>query len=201
MSGQYFEPDPIAASQSRTITVPLPSGSVDLLTDRGVFSPQRLDTGTSVLLRGLGDLSALPDLPIVDLGCGYGPIVCELAQAYPDREFWAVDVNRRARELCAENVANLGFNDRVRVLEPEEIPTEKIAGVISNPPIRIGKSALHELLECWLTAMDSEGESWLVVQKHLGADSLTSWLTDQGWPTTKESSKKGFRVLRVSSTG
>jgi 16S rRNA G1207 methylase RsmC len=199
VSEQYFESVPGSHDKRRSIRVKLPSGEVEMLTSGGVFSPTRLDLGTSVLLDALGDLAGLPEYPIVDLGCGYGPVVAHLALAYPDREFWAVDVNTRALELCAANMEALGISDRVRMVGPDEVPTEAVAGIVSNPPIRIGKEALHALLECWLGAVAHGGESWLVIQKNLGADSLTRWLNATGHPTGKVSSRKGFRVLRVES--
>ncbi len=197
MGDHYFESDPRSSSESRSINVSLPGGEIEMVTDGGVFSPKRLDPGTKVLIEGMGDLCGLPDAPIVDVGCGYGPIVAHLALTCPERQFWAVDVNSRARELCRTNMQALGLADRVQVLSPEEVPAHPIAGIVSNPPIRVGKSALHELLELWLSKVISGGESWLVVQKHLGADSLTKWLTEQGWPAEKVSSKKGSRLLRV----
>ena len=70
--------------------------------------------------------------------------------------------------------------------------------IYSNPPIRIGKSALHELLLAWLPRLRPDGHAYLVVQKHLGSDSLARWLADQGWPTTRLGSRAGYRVLDVS---
>ena len=199
MGEHYFDAEPRSSSGSRPIKVSLPGGEIEMVTDGGVFSPKRLDPGTKVLLEGMGDLCELPDAPIVDVGCGYGPIVAHLALTCADRRFWAVDVNARARELCRMNMEALGIADRVHVLSPQEIPAEAIAAMVSNPPIRVGKPALHELLEFWLSKVIAGGESWLVVQKHLGADSLKHWLTEQGWPTEKISSKKGYRLLRVGA--
>ena len=67
----------------------------------------------------------------------------------------------------------------------------------SNPPIRIGKQALHDLLLTWLPRLKPDGAAYLVVGKNLGADSLTAWLTSQDWPARKLASAKGFRVLKV----
>ena len=169
-----------------------------LRTDRGVFSPTRIDPGTKVLLRELGELDGLPDGPIVDLGCGYGPIACTLATRLADRTVWAVDVNERARSLCAANAAAAGFRDRVLVLSPEDVPQGPVAAIVSNPPIRIGKAALHELLAEWLERLAPRGIAWFVVQRHLGADSLARWLAEEGWEVVRERSRKGYRVLRVN---
>jgi 16S rRNA (guanine1207-N2)-methyltransferase len=76
-------------------------------------------------------------------------------------------------------------------------PGLAVDAIWSNPPIRIGKQALHDLLSSWLTRLVPGGAAWLVVQKHLGADSLARWLTDSGWDTTRVSSRGGYRILRA----
>lgn len=197
-SQHYFSADPSTPSQPTEIRLDLPDRTLKLRTDRGVFSPSRIDPGTRILLRELGELDGLPDGPILDLGCGYGPIACTLAARLPDRIVWAVDVNERARSLCAANAAAAGLRDRVRVLSPEEVPPGPVAAIVSNPPIRIGKAALHELLAEWLERLAPRGTAWFVVQRHLGADSLARWLADEGWEVVRERSRKGYRVLRVN---
>ena len=196
-SQHYFSADPSAPSHPAEISLDLPDLTLTLRTDRGTFSPTRVDPGTKVLLRELSELDNLPEGPVVDLGCGYGPIACTLARRMPDRTVWAVDVNERARSLCAANAVTAGVRDRVRVLSPEDVPPGPVAAIVSNPPIRIGKVALHELLAEWLERLAPRGAAWFVVQRHLGADSLARWLAEQGWGVVRERSRKGYRVLRV----
>jgi 16S rRNA G1207 methylase RsmC len=77
---------------------------------------------------------------------------------------------------------------------PEDVAFDAIW---SNPPIRVGKQALHALLVRWLARLADGGRAHLVVGKNLGSDSLQRWLTEQGWPTERMASERGFRVLRV----
>ena len=164
-----------------------------------MFSADRLDPGTAVLLRK-APLPA-PDLTgeLLDLGCGYGPIACVLATEAPHATVWAVDVNARARELAAANAAALGIADRVRVAAPDQVPAAvRFAQIWSNPPVRVGKPELHAMMETWLPRLTPDGVAWLVVAKHLGGDSLQRWLTQQGWPATRHASRQGYRVLRVT---
>jgi len=197
-TSQYFEPDPNVASRPRTVELVLPDMTLQLRTDRGVFSAASVDPGTKLLLleagrppTGVGDL--------LDLGCGYGPIALALARRAPDATVWAVDVNRRALDLCAANAEANGVQN-VRTVEPDDVPDDiRFTGIWSNPPIRIGKPALHDLLLRWLARLDTNALAWFVVQKHLGSDSLATWLTAQGWPATRRVSRSGYRVLEVAS--
>jgi 16S rRNA G1207 methylase RsmC len=134
----------------------------------------------------------------LDLGCGYGAIACALASVAPAAEVWAVDVNERALRLCRDNADRLGLGERLCARPPEEVPADVTFDEIwSNPPIRIGKPALHRLLLTWLPQLKADGRAVLVVSKNLGADSLQRWLVDQGFRCDRLGSAKGFRVLEV----
>ena len=88
--------------------------------------------------------------------------------------------------------------DRLRAVTPDQVPADVTFDEIwSNPPIRIGKQALHELLLTWLPRLAEGGRAVLVVGKNLGADSLQRWLAEQGYPAARLASAKGFRVLEV----
>lgn len=193
---QYFDEDPSVASDPLDVTWSLPDGPLVLTTDRGVFGYGQVDTGTKLLLVTLDAPPASGDL--LDLGCGTGAIACTMARRAPGATVWAVDVNRRARDLCAANAARHGLTN-VRVCAPGDVPDDvRFAAIWSNPPIRIGKSALHELLLHWLGRLAPGAAAHLVVQKHLGSDSLQRWLTEHGHPTDRVAIGAGFRVLRVT---
>jgi 16S rRNA (guanine1207-N2)-methyltransferase len=194
--GHYFDQDPAVASDRRTVPLVLPDLSVTLTTDRGVFGRDAVDPGTKLLLLEGPPPPAEGDL--LDLGCGYGPIAVALARRAPAARVWAVDVNRRALELCATNAEAAGVE--VRAATPDEVPTDvRFAGIWSNPPVRIGKGALHALLVTWLERLAPDGRAALVVHRHLGADSLARWLAEQGWPATRMGSRMGYRLLEVGS--
>ncbi len=162
----------------------------------GVFSGSRLDLGTSVLFRETEPPEGARRL--LDLGCGFGAIAVALARSVPGALVDAVDVNERALELTRENARRHGVGDRVSVGTPEEFdPAARYDEVWSNPPIRIGKDALHGLLTTWLARLTPDGVAHLVVGRNLGADSLARWLAGQGWDVVRTASAKGFRVLEV----
>lgn len=171
---------------------------LELVSAPGVFSAHRLDPGTAVLLRETDPPHQATRL--VDLGCGLGTLAIGLALHCPAARVDAVDVNDLALALTRENARRLGVGERVRTGRPEDFDRQETYDQLwSNPPIRIGKAALHRLLADWLPRLRPGGIAWLVVGKNLGADSLHRWLTDQGWPTRRHAAAKGFRVLRVRS--
>ena len=194
--GHYFAPEPEVASAPRPVAVTLAGRDLTLQTDRGVFSANRLDHGTAVLL----EKAPAPPLSgdLLDLGCGYGPIGIWLGLLAPRAKVWAVDVNARAVELAALNARAAGISQFV-ACTPEEVPVGiAFASIYSNPPVHVGKAELHRLLLHWLPRLAPGGSAWLVVQHHLGSDSLLRWLGEQGFEARKHASKKGYRVLEVS---
>jgi 16S rRNA G1207 methylase RsmC len=191
----YFTADPSVPFEREPFTAEVWGHELRLVSGSGVFSRGHLDTGTSVLFRETeppqeGD-------SFLDLGCGYGVVAAALATARPGARVWAVDVNERALLLTRENAAALGL-DGIAASTPDQVPGgETFDEIWSNPPVRIGKQALHHLLLHWLPRLRSGGRAVLVVGKNLGADSLQRWLVHEGWPTTRLASAKGFRVLEV----
>ncbi len=194
-SSHYFSPSPDAASRPSTVRLDLPDLSLVLRTDRGVFSGARIDPGTKYLLTEAPAPPAGGDL--ADIGCGYGPIALTLATRAPGATVWAVDVNQRALDLTRANAAAAGLAN-VRAATPDEVPADvRLAALWSNPPVRVGKAALHELLDRWLGRLDTGGTALLVVQKNLGADSLHRWLEERDWSVTRRGSRVGYRLLEV----
>ncbi len=207
VSEHYFSEAPSGDFRPREIEVRLAGEPRRVVTAGGVFSPEHLDRGTEILLRtvdarreeeGYGT-SDEDHGPLLDLGCGWGPIALSAALAAPGREVWAVDVNARSRELTAENARRLGLSE-VRVASPEEVPAGLRFGAIhSNPPIRVGKQALHDMLRLWLPRLTPGGAAYLVVAKHLGADSLQSWIAAEfdGLEVSRIARDKGFHVIEA----
>lgn len=192
MGEQYFAAEPRSAARPRPVGFTVAGHEYALTAGRGVFSAGRLDPGTAVLLRKAPLPTAAEPGPLLDLGCGYGPIAAVLARHAPGAPVYAVDVNARARELAAANVPG------ATVCAPEAVPPGlRFRQIWSNPPIRVGKEELHAMLRAWLPRLAGDGVAWLVVARHLGGDSLAQWLTDQGHPVHRHASQKGFRVLRV----
>jgi len=192
-TSHYFAAAPTSASAPRTVSLALHDLTVDLRTDRGVFSAEHVDPGTKVLLMTAPAPPATGEL--LDLGCGYGPITVAIALRSPGAHVWAVDVNERARALTGENARAAGAAN-VTVAGGGEVPADlRFAAIYTNPPIRVGKLGLHGLLDAWVPRADV---TWMVVSKHLGADSLARWMVDErGWSVSRRASRVSYRVLEV----
>ena len=195
MDDHYFTADPAVAFKRAPVEATVWGHDLRLTSGSGVFAQGRLDIGTAVLFR-----ETEPPAPgrILDLGCGYGMIGLAIAVAVPGAVVTGVDVNERALLLARENADSLGVADRFTAALPAAVPAEATYDEIwSNPPIRIGKEALHDLLLTWLPRLVPGGRAVMVVGKNLGADSLQRWLGEQGYPTERVASAKGFRVLET----
>ena len=199
MDDHYFSADPNVAFRRTPLRAQVWGHDLALTSASGVFAQGRLDIGTAVLFR---ETTPPGSGTFLDLGCGYGVIGLAIAAASPEARVWAVDVNERAVRLSNENAAALGLTDRYTAVTPDEVPADAVFDEIwSNPPIRVGKQALHDLLLAWLPRLGPRGRAVMVVGKNLGADSLQRWLTEQGFPTRRLASAKGFRILESRREG
>jgi 16S rRNA G1207 methylase RsmC len=200
---QYFTTQPQVASVAHTkqqnfAVLRVADRELTIGTDRGVFARKGIDQGTMVLLESAARPPSTGNF--LDLGCGSGPIALTLAAYSPNATVYAIDINDRAQELTQSN-AQLNHLSNVIASAPHEVDESSRFDVLwSNPPIRIGKQELHTLLLTWLSRLLPTGEAWLVINRNLGSDSLAVWLTKQGYSTERLTSKRGFRVLRVTPT-
>ena len=196
-SEHYFSETPATEYKPKQIHVTLCGRELRLETAGGVFSPDHIDQGTAVLLEQLSHAPVGGNL--LDVGCGWGPIAISLALHAPRATVWAIDVNERSLALTKRNAELAGLTN-IRVCKPDEVPAElEFNGIWSNPPIRIGKQALHDLLETWLARLAPAGQAWLVVNRNLGSDSLAVWMMSKGFDVARLTSKRGFRVLKVTN--
>lgn len=199
MDEHYFTADPSVPFKRVPVDCEVWGQRLELQSGSGVFAQGRLDVGTAVLFR---ELEPPVQGQFLDLGCGYGVIGLAIAKAVPLANVTMVDVNERAVLLANENARALGVSSRAVACTPAQVPSDATYDEIwSNPPIRIGKEALHELLLQWLPRLTPAGRAVLVVGKNLGADSLQRWLGEQGYPTVRLASAKGFRVLETRRSG
>ncbi|MEY3966797.1 MAG: hypothetical protein RLZ96_323 [Actinomycetota bacterium] len=194
----YFSAEPKGPSQTREVSFTVAERQFTVQASSGTFSATRLDPGTSVLLSYSEEF---PDEGnVLDLGCGWGPIALSIAAIKPQTKVWALDINQRSLDLVRSNAKGLGLENvtpSIAVDIPEDV---EFSAIWSNPPIRIGKAALHELLTTWLPRLEIGGRAMLVVQKQLGSDSLLKWIQEEfpNFTATRFSTDKGYRILEVT---
>ncbi|ALE91695.1 16S rRNA methyltransferase [Arthrobacter alpinus] len=200
----YFTSQPSAPMKRRPLTVVLAGEKRQLQTAGGIFSPDGVDKGTTILLAEAPPPAV--DGNLLDVGCGWGPVALTLALRSPAATVYAVDVNERSIGLTSENAKALGLAN-VRASTPDAVDPElRFETIWSNPPIRVGKEELHSILLMWLPRLAVGGNAYLVVQKNLGADSLQRWLAlelaqrfpEAGFKVSRDSTNKAFRILRVT---
>ncbi|MBN9180321.1 class I SAM-dependent methyltransferase [Microbacterium sp.] len=201
-SDHYFSASPASPENLRVVRVRLAGRDIDVTTAGGVFSPDRVDAGTEVLLANTPPPP--PGGHLLDLGSGWGPIALTVAMQSPHATVWAVDVNERALDLVRRNAQSLGL-DNVNAVTPDDVPDDVMfRGIRSNPPIRVGKNELHGLLERWIPRLDERSDGWFVVQRNLGSDSLQRWLAAtfaHGYSVHRTATGRGYRVLKVRRHG
>lgn len=194
----YFSTHPRSASQPREWSVEVRGVRLVFETDRGVFSPARLDRGTRLLLEEL-EAPAGPAC-LLDLGCGYGPVGIFLARTHPEARVILTDVNRRAAALAARNLVRNGVtNAEVRVGDGF-LPVQGLSfdGIYTNPPVRVGKEQLYGLLFQAAEYLRPGGWLWVVIRTRQGAASLLRALGERYTAVEERGRGGGYRILRAS---
>ncbi|MFC5369904.1 class I SAM-dependent methyltransferase [Arcanobacterium bovis] len=202
MNDHYFSTQPSTAGNDHQFDLAIRGRNYQIRTQDGVFSAHGLDKGSAVFLSKVPQPDLGPHSLAVDLGCGWGPITLALASEAPHSTVLGVDVNERSMNLARENadqaqLSNVTIEESTAALSRLRQEGRTIDLLWSNPPIRIGKAELHQLLSNWFALLSSDGVAYIVVQKNLGADSLARWITEQGYTVQKVGSAKGFRVFEI----
>ncbi|MBD1382772.1 class I SAM-dependent methyltransferase [Metabacillus arenae] len=195
MNDHYYSEKPRVESERKTWTYQLKGNTFTFHSDKGVFSKNEVDFGSKLLI----ETFQMPEIegPILDIGCGYGPIGLSLAKEYPAIKVDMVDINERAVELSKEN-AKVNRIENVQVFQSylfEEISKKKYAAILTNPPIRAGKKVVHEIFEKSYTHLYSGGELWVVIQKKQGAPSAIEKLNELYSEADVIEKKKGYYII------
>lgn len=192
----YYLARPTSESDRKKMKTRIGGYDFVLMTDAGVFSKDKVDTGSEVLIQAAQE-SDFPKGNILDLGCGYGAIGLTLAKTFPNRKIEMVDVNERALELSKDNAA-LNTLENVKIYQSnifESVEAKDYAAIISNPPIRAGKKVVHQILEESYDHLTDGGKLQIVIQKKQGAPSARKKILEVFGNVERIRLEKGYWVL------
>ncbi|RDI39018.1 class I SAM-dependent methyltransferase [Falsibacillus pallidus] len=197
MSNHYYSRTPEVKSEPQYWEFRLKNHTFRFKTDTGVFSKSEVDFGSRLLI----ETFETPDTkgPILDVGCGYGPIGLSIAKSEPERTVHMIDVNQRALSLAEEN-AKANHVENVRIYESDRLIGVKESGfaaVITNPPIRAGKTVVHDIFEQSHKVLADNGELWVVIQKKQGAPSAKAKLEGLFTEVDIVEKSKGYFIIRA----
>ncbi|MEY8542453.1 class I SAM-dependent methyltransferase [Dubosiella newyorkensis] len=168
--------------------------SFSLRSNLGVFSKDKLDEGTRLLLENVLKEQE-PPKNCLDLGCGIG-VVSIVLKSFWDTKMTLIDVNDRALSLAKENMGSHHFEGEFFL--KDRVDTGEYACIVCNPPIRIGKKPMYALLDSALSHLEQGGHLWIVIRKSHGAQSAIKHFEEQGCEVEKVDSKKGYWVLKIT---
>jgi len=195
MGEQYFEPRPASRPRPSEIRAAIRGHPFVFRTDAGVFSKARVDRGTELLLEAL-DLG--PCELILDLGCGYGILGIAAARWSEGGQVILTDVNERAVCLSRANLAANGIRNAEVRLGPLYEPVEGLSfdHIVSNPPIRAGRSTVDRIVAEAPAHLLPGGSLWLVARTRQGADGLRSRMEAAFGNAVVVKRGSGYKVLR-----
>ncbi|SPS07776.1 class I SAM-dependent methyltransferase [Latilactobacillus sakei] len=196
MTDYYYSKNPEVEHAEKNWTFELRGFNFKFTTDNGVFSKNTVDYGSRALLDAV-DLSETPAGPILDMGCGYGPIGMTLAKLAPERQIDMVDVNERALGLAQRN-CDLNQIQNVAIFESAEYQnvTAQYAAILTNPPIRAGKAVVQNILKGAYDHLLTDGELDVVIQKKQGAPSAKQLMADTFGNVQIIHKDKGYYILQ-----
>lgn len=197
MADHYYTANPNAKSNVVSWNYTLRGKEFTFLTDTGVFSKATVDFGSRLLIESV-DFNQFPEGDLLDVGCGYGPMGLAFAYAEPARQVEMVDVNERALELVRQNALKNNLSN-VQIHESsiyENVKEANFAGVFSNPPIRAGKSVVHEILTGAFEHLKESGVLTIVIQKKQGAPSAKKKMEETFGNAEVIAKDKGYWIIQ-----
>lgn len=201
MSEHYYTENPHTKSKPVTWETQLDGRSFRFTSDAGVFSKERVDFGSRLLIE-TADLTDYPEGDLLDVGCGYGPMGIALAKKDDKRTVEMVDVNLRAIELAKQNAEKNGVKN-VQIHPSDlykSVEKRDFAGIFSNPPIRAGKQVVHYILEEAIHYLKPNGYLTIVIQKKQGAPSASKKMEEVFGNVERIAMDKGYWILRSQKT-
>ena len=195
---QYFDNVEGMEHKDLTIEFDILEKHYSFKSDKGVFSKNKLDFGTKLLIETILEMKVELGERILDLGCGAGPIGLILAHLDPSRQVTLADVNDRALELCKKNAEILGVSKQVEIVNSDVYLNvhSTFDTIISNPPIRAGKRVTYRIYDEAASHLNDNGSLIIVIRKEQGALSVKAHLEELFDKVTVLDRKKGYYIIQ-----
>lgn len=196
MSNHYYSQNPEVAHQRQVHEAVLRGEKLRFVTDTGVFSKAGVDYGSRVLIDAL---EMETNAAVLDVGCGYGPIGLSAARLASNGHVTMIDINERAVELAKEN-AKLNGITNVTIVQSDlfaSVYEERYDVIVTNPPIRAGKTTVHQIFEEGAKLLNAGGSMWVVIQKKQGAPSAREKLEQLFDKVIEVTKDKGYRIFKA----
>ena len=195
---QYFTNNPNLKSELRNIVYKYQGLTMSFFSDNGVFSKDKLDFGSTLLLETVFQNINNDNLDILDIGCGYGFMGVSLAKI-KNAHVTMCDVNKRALHLAEKNAAENGVANSVKVIESDiyQNITDIYDLIITNPPIRAGKNVVYGILDGARDRLKAKGELWFVIRKDQGAKSTIKHV-EENYDVEVVTKSKGFYIVKAT---
>ncbi|MGG4443266.1 class I SAM-dependent methyltransferase [Brevibacillus fortis] len=196
MADHYYTNRPGAAHDEQQFTFMLRGNELRFITDAGVFSRDRIDFGSVLLIENMEIDS---HARVLDVGCGYGPMGLTAARLAEHGRVTMIDVNERAVNLARRNAEANGLkNVEVRVSDVYSgVQGEQFDVILTNPPIRAGKEIVHRIFAEGYDLLVDGGEMWVVIQKKQGAPSALKKLQEMYREVIEVDREKGYHIFRA----
>ena len=195
----YYAENPTSQHDEHVVDYRVNDIDLKFTTDAGVFSKMRVDYGSGVLIKKMPDVN-FPSNNILDVGTGYGPLGLFAAKFWPTQTVEMIDVNQRGLDLAKKN-AELNHIDNVAIFVSDVYsniaPEKKYGLIVTNPPIRAGKTVVSNILSGAKSHLVGGGVLLVVIQKKQGEPSARKLLTKTFGNCTILKRDKGYYVLQA----
>ena len=190
----YYKYDPTLSDDIHTFAYTFRGHTLKFETNSGVFSKERVDFGTNVLLNSLPSLDDTKS--VLDVGCGVGIIGICIKKAYPNTSLTMVDINERCVELTSKNSSENAIDAEVILSDMYEKVTGLFDLIVSNPPIRAGKAKVFEVVDGAYKHLNDNGSLICVIQKKQGAESLIKHMEEVFGNCEILNKEKGYYIIK-----
>lgn len=189
----YFTNDQLEKDTPEKVSFSIGGKEFELNSNSGVFSKDKLDSGTRLLLETVLKEDVCHG-SVLDLGCGIGPVGVVL-KSFWDCDITMLDINRKAVELAKSNLQKYYLSGDVRV--SDGIDTGSYDCIALNPPIRAGKKVIYSLFDQAMDHLKENGRFWIVIRKQHGANSAMKYLAEKGYQTERVSRDLGYWIIKT----